>query len=231
MTSRTNARIAGFCFLFYIAIGITQMVLGRSTSAEDMTQKLVLIAQHGQGIRIDILLGVLMCVNAVVLAVSLFGITREVDRDLAVLVLSFRLGESMLAIVGTLCTLGLQWLAGAGTTLDRPTAIGLGELFRQVGSWNVTLAATLFAVGSTVFSWLLVRGRLVPVGLAWLGVVASVLLVVALPLSLVDVVPGSVVGMLWLPMAAFEIPLALWLLIKGVRPVAPPVAIEVAHLR
>jgi len=37
-----------------------------------------------------------------------------------------------------------------------------------------------FAVGSTLFSWLLLRGRMIPVTLASLGVVASVMLVVLL---------------------------------------------------
>ena len=33
------------------------------------------------------------------------------------------------------------------------------------------------------YTWLLLRGRTVPVPLAWLGALASVLLVVALPLA------------------------------------------------
>ena len=75
--------------------------------------------------------------------------------------------------------------------------------------------AFFFAVGSTLFSWLLLRGRMIPVALAWLGVLASVLLVVLLPLQIADVLPGAVIQYMWLPMAAFEIPLGLWLIIKG----------------
>ena len=41
-----------------------------------------------------------------------------------------------------------------------------------------------FAVGSTAFCWLLLRGRMIPVALAWLGVIASVLLVMLLPLQI-----------------------------------------------
>src|SRR5260370_23592846 len=37
--------------------------------------------------------------------------------------------------------------------------------------------AIFFAVGSTLFAWLLLRGRMIPVALAQLGVLASVLLV------------------------------------------------------
>ena len=30
-----------------------------------------------------------------------------------------------------------------------------------------------FAAGSLIFSWLLLRGRMIPAGLAWLGVIGS----------------------------------------------------------
>jgi hypothetical protein len=51
-------------------------------------------------------------------------------------------------------------------------------------------AAIFFAVGSLLFSWLLLRGRMIPVPLAWLGVLASVLLVVILPLQLAGLFDG-----------------------------------------
>lgn len=82
--------------------------------------------------------------------------------------------------------------------------------------------AIFFAVGSTIFSWLLLRGRMIPVPLAWLGVVASALLVVILPLQLAGLFGGpmawsdSITWIVWLPALVFEVVLALWLLIKGV---------------
>ena len=60
---------------------------------------------------------------------------------------------------------------------------------------------------------------MIPAALAWLGVLASVVVVVGLLLKLGGV---DVSGLIWLPMAAFEIPLALWLLIKGVATQRPP---------
>lgn len=58
---------------------------------------------------------------------------------------------------------------------------------------------------------------MIPIPLAWLGVFASVLLVVGLPLELAGFLRGRVTWFIWIPMLAFEMPLALWLLIKGVR--------------
>ena len=52
--------------------------------------------------------------------------------------------------------------------------------------------------------------------LAWLGVLASVLLVVVLPLQLVGFFAGTVGWLLWLPMLGFELTIAFWLIIKGV---------------
>ena len=83
-------------------------------------------------------------------------------------------------------------------------------------------SAIFFAVGSMLFSWLLLRGRMIPAPLAWLGVIASAMLVVILPLQLAGLFGGpmswsaAVTWLVWLPMLVFEVVLALWLLIKGV---------------
>jgi len=84
-------------------------------------------------------------------------------------------------------------------------------------------SAIFFSIGSLFFCWLLLRGRMIPIALAWLGVVASVLLVVILPLQLAGLIGGamswsaSITWIMWLPMLVFEIALALWLMIKGVN--------------
>ena len=218
MTQRTNARVAGFTFLFYIAVGVTQMVLSGPTHADSTAARLALIAQQAWRIRVNIVLTLVICATAIVLAAALYGITRGEDPDLAILGLAFRVGEGVLAGIGALTSLGILWLATDAPPSPATTTIALAELLLQIQGWNVTLIATFFALGSTVFSWLLLRGRMIPVALAWLGVVASVLLVVGLPLHLVEVISGSVAQILWLPMALFEIPLGFWLLIRGVRP-------------
>jgi hypothetical protein len=61
---------------------------------------------------------------------------------------------------------------------------------------------------------------MIPVSLAWIGVVASVLLVIVLPLQGAGFIRGPFTSFVWAPMAAFEVPLAFWLLVKGVAPAA-----------
>ena len=76
-------------------------------------------------------------------------------------------------------------------------------------------------MGSLLFCWLLLRGRMIPVAMAWLGVLASVLLVTILPLQRAGLFAGAanwfsrVTWLMWLPMLVFEVTFALWLLVKG----------------
>jgi hypothetical protein len=216
MTRTTNARIAGFTFLFYIAVAFPSMVLlERATSGEGIAAKFASIAQHAADVRVAVVLSLLGCFSALVLAVTLYAITREVDADLAMLALTCRVAEGVISGVSILETLGLLWLATAtgANAPDPGAAHALGAYLLRA---DMAVTATFFAVGSTLFSYLFLRGRMIPVALAWLGVLASLLLVVGLPLQIAGVLRGSITQLMYLPMLAFEVPLGLWLLIKGV---------------
>ncbi len=214
MTHTTNARIAGFTFLFYIAAGILSLVLfSQATGGQEITAKLASIAQHALQLRLTIILGLLQAVCAIVLAVTLYAITRDQDSDLAMLALTFRVGEGLLNAISTRETLELT--SAGPKAPDAVTLRALGKYLLDGPDWN--MSAILFAMGSTLFSYLFLRGRTIPVSLAWLGLVASVILVVGLPLQLAGLFRGPLTSYMWIPMAAFEVPLAFWLLIKGIR--------------
>jgi hypothetical protein len=164
MTRRTNATVAGITFLVYIAAGIATLALAKRANAAAV---LTLVTSF----------------SALVLGVTLYAITREVDPDLALLALLCRAIES---------------IPGHGG------------------------GAIYFAVGSTLFCWLLLRGCLIPAAMAWLGVIASALLAVLLLLRTASLFgPGanwssSLTWLTWLPMLVFELTFAAWLIVKGV---------------
>jgi hypothetical protein len=166
VTVTTNARIAGFTFLIYVAAGVGSLIWAGHAPA-------------------TALLSLVTSFSALV-GVTLYAITREQDPDLAMVGLVCRVIEAV---------------------------PGPGEIY--------------FAVGSAIFSWLLLRGRMIPIALGWLGVVSSVLLVGLLPLQIVGLFGGArawsspVTWAVWLPLLVFELTLAAWLLVRGVaRPIA-----------
>jgi len=171
VTRTTAARVAGITFLVYIGVGISSMAgVFRGPAAP-----LATYAQH---------------VSAVILALTLFVVTRVEQAAVAALGMIFRLAEGALGPA-----LDLTGIAIARATL---------------------VDATLFAIGSTCFCWLLLRGRMLPRGLAMTGLVASVILVVGLPLQLGGVLGAPLTMLMWMPMLAFEVPAGVWLLARGV---------------
>jgi hypothetical protein len=156
-----------------------------------------------------------------VLAVTLYAITRERDSELAMLAMICRVVEGVMGGLSISGTLALQWLATAAGA-DAPDVSAAHALGAYLLRNDMALTATFFAVGSTLFAYLLLRSRMIPVPLAWLGVVASALLAVGLPLQLAGFLGGPITSLMWLPMLAFEIPLGLWLIVKGVSITATP---------
>ena len=220
MTRATNARIAGFTYLVYIAVAFPAMVLfGKATTGQGISAKLASIAEHATDVRISIVLGVLSCFCALVLAVTLYAITRDVDSDLARLAMMCRVGEGVIGALTIFADLGLLWLATAVTGANAPDpAAGpvLGMFLLKLDGWGTSVAAIFFTLGSTLFSYLLLRGRLVPAPLAWLGVVVSAFDLAILPAQLAGLLRGPPPELMWIPFLVFEVGLALWLIIKGV---------------
>ena len=221
MTRTTNARLAGVTFLFYIAVGIASMVLFNQATrgAEGTAATLASIARHAPLVRLTAVLTLFTFFAAMVLAVTLYALTRDQDRDLALLALCCRAGEGVINGVATVRTLGLLSVATASVASATPNAAAnaLGEQLLKMGGQYYLVGATCFAVGSAIYAYLFLRARSIPVALAGLGVFASILVAICVPLQLAGVVlPGWLALGLWLPMLVFEVTLALWLILKGV---------------
>jgi Domain of unknown function (DUF4386) len=213
--------VAAVAFLLYIAAGIAGMILARKASAgETVTAKLASIAQHVSMYRASILAELVACLCALVLAVTLWAITRDADPGLAMMVLVARATEGIVGAAALPRSMAKLWLATSPP--DPASRDAIAATLFTLPSRTAQVCATFFAIGSAIFAWLLLRGRMVPAGLAWLGLAASILLVIVLPFELIGILEGTIAQVIWAPMAVFEIWLAVYMLIKGVR--APRVA-------
>jgi uncharacterized protein DUF4386 len=233
MTQKANARLAGFMFLFYIAIGLLDLsVSGRASIGESAVAKLASMAQQAQLVRLSVVLGFLTCFAAVSLAVALYGLTRHQDHELALLALSCRLVEGTLNANAAIRQLGLLAIATAsvGTSASEAGAAqSFGASILRQGGASTLIGSSCFAIGSTIFSYLFLRARNIPLVLAWIGLVGSALLVVGLLLQLGGVLHGTLTYLMWAPVAVFEVVLGFWLLIKGVAAPVPRPSFSVSQ--
>lgn len=206
-------------FLLCILMGIAAIILmSPIANAVGTGAKLAAVSEYAPRVRLAVVLSQLIVADALMLAVALYALTRDQDRDLALLALCFRLAEGVIGAVFLFGTVGLLWLGTATgpTASDPAAAIALASLLLKLEVWSPLIAAFPFAIGSTIFAWLFLRARSIPAPLAWLGVVASILLIPLVPAQLAGLISGPVTNYMWLPMLAFEVALALWFVVKGV---------------
>lgn len=223
MTRITNSRLAGLAFLIYIATGITTMILsGRMLGpASDAASRLAHLAQHEGLARAIVLLTLPQFASAVILGVTLYALTRDEDGDLALLAMSCRLIEGAVGAMAAVHAWGKVNLVTALKNGGDPAVLGaILDSQLRLSAGTAVIPAWCFSVGSLLFCYLFLRARSIPVWLAWLGVFASALLVVLLPVTILGVLRGPVEFVIWLPMLVFEIVFAIWLMLKGVAPPA-----------
>lgn len=213
MTERMDARIAGWTYLSYIVFAMTSNVLfRRATSGDDAGQRLSSLARMISTARVTVLLDLAQMVCALLLAVTLYRLVKAVNPTLALLAMVFRLGEGLLVSIPLLGKLELMQLAtipaaGATNTLRD---IGFAEelLHRPDNGFS----EFCFVVGGFIFACLFLRGRLIPLWLAWTGVVTIGLQLLCVPLHIAGIVPGQIVNLVWLSILLYEVPLGIWLI-------------------
>jgi hypothetical protein len=155
--------------------------------------------------------------SALVLGVTLYALTRDYDRDLTMLGLVCRTAEGIIGATLLPVSIAFGSTAAVGALVSRVAGTSdPASLLASVQARDTAVSALFFAVGSTALAWVMLRGRIIPIGPAWLGVFASALMVVALPLQLAGVVQGCVLRITSLPIVSFELPLGVWLIAKGV---------------
>ena len=228
MTLRTHARLAGFTFLIYFATAMSSLILFNRATGGDVGigATLASIAGNEPLMRLTALLTALQYVWAVLLGVTLYALTRDQDRDLAMLAMFGRFTEGVMGYLGA--DNRLELLSVAKTSVAATTATDAAAA-QALAAWLMGghgVGPISFALASTIFSYLFVRARSIPAWLAWLGFLSSAVLVGVLFLQLAGVLRAmgwgsAVTWIMWMPLAVFEITLAFWLIIRGVTPPRP----------
>ena len=163
---------------------------------------------------------ILMFLLVVVLAASLYQLLESVDKNLATVALFLRFGEAVIGAVGMMLS-GLVplLLIRESTAIESEQLQSLVSLFLAMEDISIDVALVFMGVGGTIFSYLFLKGRLVPKILSLWGVVAyATMLCVGATRIFYPTLPESVFMSLSAPAILFEIAFGFWLLIKGVNP-------------
>ena len=224
-SQRKAARVAGFTFLFAMAIviisnyGINLRLIVPGNAVDTARN----IMAHETLFRINIACNLIYVMNVVVLLAGLYVILKPVNRSLALVAAFCRLVFALMWGVAALNTLGALRLLGDAAYLPVFGADQLQTLARLhiATSYDAYYVGLPFwGLASTVCSYLWFKSRYIPGVLAGFGIISSVWCVFCAFAFLVFPRFDAVVNASWfdMPMVIFELTLGLWLLIKGLSP-------------
>lgn len=175
----------------------------------------------GEGADGPVLLGafleVLLALSVVGTSVALFPIVRRAGEALAIGYVALRTLEAAVITAGVLPMLALVALRGTGVDA------GIGAALTALHDSSFLLGPGFVCAADTaVLAMLLLRSRQVPRFIPVLGLIGAPLLLLASTAQLFGVVPqySAIAGLPALPVFAWEVSLAVFLLVRGVRPVA-----------
>jgi hypothetical protein len=224
-SQRTAAKVAGWSFLFTMVIvvfanyGLLNPLVVRGNVAETARN----IIAHETQFRITVVCFLAYSAGVFVLLAALYVILKPVNPGLALAGAIFRLVFAMLWLLTTLNLLAALRLLGSASYLQAFEPERLQTLSRLYLAANFDayyVGLPFFALAATVTSYLFLKSKYIPKGLALFGVISSAWCVLCAFVYLIFPGFAKPVNPYWFdsPMAIFELVLAFWLLFKGLKP-------------
>jgi hypothetical protein len=220
--ARRTALVAGAFYLVTFAASIPALLLlgpilhnpDYVVSAGDDTRVL-------WGCLLDVV-NALACIGT---AVTLFPVVKRQNQGFALGFVTSRMLEAAIIVIGVVSLLAVVTLRQqyAADHADPAALVTTGHALVAVRDWTFLLGPGLMpALNALLLGTLLYRSRLVPRPIPVLGLVGAPLLVAAdaaVFFGYLDQV-SAWAGVATLPVAAWELSVGAWMLVKGFRPPA-----------
>jgi hypothetical protein len=221
MNPQTIARVTGVLFLITFITAIPAFFF--YVPVLDDPRYVVGAAGADNSVQWGAFLELLLIIANIGTAVVLYPVVRRQNEILALGYVTARLVECVFIAVGilsllTVVTLRQEATAGADTT----SLVAVGESLVALHDWTRLLGPG-FVVGvgnGLMLGYLMYSSRLVPRGMAMLGLVGGPLIVASGVAVLIGVIEagGVVQGLATIPEFVWELSLGIWLTVKGFNP-------------
>jgi len=225
------ARIAGFAFLFskFVVVVANFGISFRLSVPDNAVDTARNIMANETLFRINIACNLIYAATIIVLLCALYQIFRSVSRTLALIGATFWMIVALMWSIAALEMLGaLRQLGNASYLSVFPVQQlqTLARLEMSTGYDTYYIGLPFWGLASMIGSYLLYRSRYIPRALAGLGLLASAWCVFCAFAFIAWPHFDATINAWWfdMPIFLFEVALGLWLLFRGLRPMAlaPP---------
>ena len=223
MTSaRKTAVVAGVFFLITEVTAIGALLLYRPVLGNP--EYIVSASADDTGVLAGAFLEVLLAIAVVGTAVTLYPVIRRQHEGMALGHVAGRLIEATIIAVGAISLLAVVTMRhnlGATTGADATAAVTVGQSLVAVHDWTFLFGPKLaLGVNTVLLAYLMYRSQLVPRAIAVLGLIGGTLVFASGTAVLFGLYEDlSVVGVsAAMPVLAWELSVAIWMIVKGFRP-------------
>jgi hypothetical protein len=218
-STRKTALVAG---IFYLITFISIPTLALYGSVKNHQDWILSTAGH-TGVLVGGLLEVIVALAGIGTAVTLYPVVRRQSEGVALGFVAARVLEASMIFAGVVSLLSLVTLRQdpGGAAGAQAALVATGASHVAVYNWTFLLGQSLMpAINALLLGSLMYRSRLVPRILPVMGLIGAPLLITAVVATLFGGIgqtsfPALVLA---LPVAAWELSLGIWLVVKGFRP-------------
>jgi hypothetical protein len=223
-SARKTALVTGVFFIITIIPSpIAQFVLYDSV-LNDVDY--IVGAGADANVRLGAFLEVIIAIAIIGTAVTLFPLLKRQHESFALGYVAARIFESTMIVVGiigllSVVTLRQEFAGVAGA--EAASLVEVGRSLVAIHDWTFLLGPGLMpGLNDIMLGYLLYASRLVPRALALLGIVAGPVHFASFVAVLLGVIEAASVGQVIasIPVAAFEVILGIWLIVRGFNPSA-----------
>ncbi|MBD0380915.1 DUF4386 domain-containing protein [Paenibacillus sedimenti] len=217
-TNRKSAIIVGVLFILAAVTAIIGLLLyDPILNGPDYLMK---GSEHANQVILGALMELILVVSAVGTATTMFPILRKYNETIALWHVCFRFLEAVIITIGIISVLSLLSLSQEYAAASAPDIASYqvsGTLLKAVHDWTFMLGPLfMLGINTMMYSYIFYKSKLVPRFIPILGMTGATLVFINALLVMFGVVEQiSVWGLLAVPIAANEMILAVWLIVKG----------------
>jgi hypothetical protein len=218
-SNRKTAIVVGVLFLIATVILIIGGIFSLSINEPDY---LTAVSADENQVILGALLEIVAAAAVVGIPIAMFPILKKQDEGLALGYVGARTFEGLTIFLNTIVLLSILALSQQFVNTVNPDV----SYFQISGAFLLALRERIsilvdfpFPISAMIFNYLLYKTKLTPKWIAVLGLIGGILWFATAPLRMFGFNPEQM-EFLALPIAAQEMILAVWLIVKGFNPSA-----------
>ncbi|MCM3600991.1 DUF4386 domain-containing protein [Robertmurraya korlensis] len=219
MINKSAAKLVGVLFILAAVSAVAGVIL--YDPILNGSDYLINGSKHDNQVILGALMELILVVSAVGTATTMFPILRRYNETIALWHVCFRFLEAIVITVGVISVLSLLTLSREFVEAGAPDVAAFqtsGTVLKAIHEWTFMLGPNfMLGINTMMYSYIFYKTKLVPRFIPIIGMTGAALVFVCALLVMFGVIEQVSVwgGLLALPVAANEMILAVWLIVKG----------------